>query len=86
MARRSRSDASGSVPGRRRAFVRSEPDDRALGGCVRTAEVTALTAVGLYKIVVGQLDRTNIGGPIQIAVAAGEQARQGFRAWRSSPR
>ena len=47
-------------------------------GTVRTAEVTELTAVGLYKIAVGQLDRRNIGGPIQIAVTAGEQARQGL--------
>ena len=56
-------------------FLRAETDR---GLLVRTAEVTELTAVGLYKIVVGQLDRKNIGGPIQIAVTAGEQARQGL--------
>ena len=59
-------------------FVRSNPITAVWEGVTRTAEVTELTAVGLYKIVVGQLDRSNIGGPIQIAVAAGEQARQGL--------
>ena len=59
-------------------FVRSNPARAAREGLDRTVEVTALTAVGLYKIVVGQLDRKNIGGPIQIAVTAGEQARQGL--------
>jgi regulator of sigma E protease len=59
-------------------FVRSNPLQAAREGLERTVEVTALTAIGLYKIVVGQLDRKNIGGPIQIAVTAGEQARQGL--------
>jgi len=68
----------GVSPGMSATFVRSNPLVAVKDGVVRTAEVTALTAVGLYKIVVGQLDRSNIGGPIQIAVAAGEQARQGL--------
>jgi regulator of sigma E protease len=59
-------------------FVRSNPLVASWEGLVRTGEVTVLTALGLYKIVVGQLDRKNIGGPIQIAVTAGEQARQGL--------
>lgn len=59
-------------------FVRSNPLQATREGLERTVEVTALTAIGLYKIVVGQLDRKNIGGPIQIAVTAGEQARQGL--------
>ncbi|MBI2527668.1 MAG: RIP metalloprotease RseP [Candidatus Rokubacteria bacterium] len=58
--------------------LRSNPLVAVWEGVSRTAEVTALTAVGLYKIVLGQIDRSNIGGPIQIAVAAGEQARQGL--------
>jgi len=68
----------GISPGMAATFVRSNPVVALWEGVARTAEVTALTAVGLYKIVVGQLDRSNIGGPIQIAVAAGEQARQGL--------
>ena len=68
----------GISPAAATAFVRSNPVMALWEGAVRTAEVTELTAVGLYKIVVGQLDRKNIGGPIQIAVTAGEQARQGL--------
>jgi regulator of sigma E protease len=68
----------GISPAAATAFVRSNPITALWEGAVRTAEVTELTAVGLYKIVVGQLDRKNIGGPIQIAVTAGEQARQGL--------
>lgn len=59
-------------------YIRSNPIQAVTEGFERTAEVTALTAIGLYKIVIGQLDRKNIGGPIQIAVTAGEQARQGL--------
>jgi regulator of sigma E protease len=58
--------------------VRSNPVAAVRDGVERTAEITMLTAVGLWKIVVGQLDRSNIGGPIQIAQAAGEQARHGL--------
>ena len=60
------------------SYVRSNPLAAVRDGVEKTAEVTALTAVGLWKIVVGQLDRSNIGGPIQIAQAAGEQARHGL--------
>ncbi|HXJ79866.1 MAG TPA: RIP metalloprotease RseP [Candidatus Methylomirabilis sp.] len=59
-------------------YVRSSPTVAIWDGVARTAEVTELTAIGLYKIVRGQLERSNIGGPIQIAVTAGEQARQGL--------
>jgi regulator of sigma E protease len=59
-------------------YVRSNPIRAIWDGVARTAEVTELTAIGLYKIVRGQLERSNIGGPIQIAVTAGEQARQGL--------
>jgi regulator of sigma E protease len=68
----------GIGPAAATAFVRSNPAVALWEGAARTAEVTELTAVGLYKIAVGQLDRRNIGGPIQIAVTAGEQARQGL--------
>ncbi len=68
----------GISPAAPTSFVRSNPIAALWEGTARTAEVTELTAVGLYKIVVGQLDRKNIGGPIQIAVTAGEQARQGL--------
>jgi len=59
-------------------FVRSNPITSIWDGLVWSVDVTVKTAIGLYKIVVGQLDRSNIGGPIQIAKTAGEQARQGI--------
>jgi regulator of sigma E protease len=59
-------------------YVRMNPLVALWEGTEKTAEITALTAVGLWKIVVGQLERSNIGGPIQIAQAAGEQARHGL--------
>jgi regulator of sigma E protease len=46
-------------------------------GLRRTTETTVVIARALHKLVVGKFDRSSIGGPIQIAVAAGEQARQG---------
>jgi regulator of sigma E protease len=68
----------GISPAAPTTYVRSTPVTAIWDGVARTAEVTALTAVGLYKIARGQLARSNIGGPIQIAVTAGEQARQGL--------
>ncbi|MBI1962613.1 MAG: RIP metalloprotease RseP [Candidatus Rokubacteria bacterium] len=46
-------------------------------GGVRTWDMTALTAKGLWKIVSRQIDSSNIGGPIQIAAEAGRQAKEG---------
>lgn len=60
------------------AFVRSNPLVAIGEGVVRTVEMTSLTAVGLWKLITGQLPVSTIGGPIQIAVSAGEQARQGI--------
>ena len=47
-------------------------------GAVKTWEMTAITVKGLWKIVIGVLDRSNIGGPIQIAAEAGRQWREGL--------
>ena len=68
----------GIRPGGAVAMVRSNPVSAVGEGLAWSGDVTAKTAIGLYKIVVGQLDRSNIGGPIQIAKTAGEQARQGI--------
>lgn len=46
-------------------------------GLVKTWDMTALTAKGLWKIVSRQIDSSNIGGPIQIASEAGRQAKEG---------
>jgi regulator of sigma E protease len=68
----------GISPAPAASYVRLNPLVALWEGAEKTAEVTALTAIGLWKIIVGQLDRSNIGGPIQIAQAAGEQARHGL--------
>ncbi len=68
----------GIRPGGVATMVRSNPISAAWEGLAWSSDVTLKTAIGLYKIVVGQLDRSNIGGPIQIAKTAGEQARQGI--------
>lgn len=68
----------GIRPGGGATMVRSNPVSALGEGLAWSGDVTVKTAVGLYKIVVGQLDRSNIGGPIQIAKTAGEQARQGI--------
>jgi regulator of sigma E protease len=59
------------------SYVRTNPVAAVGQGFLRTWEMTALTAVGLWKLVTGQLPASTIGGPIQIAVVAGEQAKQG---------
>jgi len=68
----------GISPSPRGTYVRSNPAVAIWEGATWTAWVTRQTGVGLYKIVVGQISSSNIGGPIQIAQAAGEQARQGL--------
>ncbi len=70
--------SSGSARAAATMFVRSNPFSAMWEGLAWSTDVTVKTAIGLYKIVVGQLDRSNIGGPIQIAKTAGEQARQGI--------
>lgn len=60
------------------SYVRSHPIVAVGEGVARALEVTSLTAIGLWKLVSGQLPLSTIGGPIQIAVTAGEQARQGL--------
>jgi regulator of sigma E protease len=47
-------------------------------GFAKTWDMTVLTVKGLWKVLVGTIDRSNIGGPIQIAAEAGRQAREGI--------
>ena len=47
-------------------------------GLTWTQEMTVVTAKGFWKLVVGAIDRSNIGGPIQIASMAGQQAKEGL--------
>jgi len=64
-------------------FVRSDPLTAIREGVLKTWEWTRLTVKGMYKLITCS-SPLNIGGPIQIAAAAGEQARQGCRISRSS--
>jgi len=60
------------------AFEPYNPVSAVWYGVVRTWEMTALTVKGLWKILVGAIDRSNIGGPLQIATEAGRQAKEGL--------
>lgn len=50
-------------------------------GVRRTADVTVLTVVSLWKLLTGALALSHIGGPLQIGMAAGQQAQQGVVAY-----
>ena len=47
-------------------------------GFVKTWDMTELVVKGFWKLVLGTIDRSNIGGPIQIAAEAGRQAKEGL--------
>ena len=52
-------------------FVRSNPLVAVKDGVLKTWEWTYMTVKGMFKLVTAQLAPSNIGGPIQIAVATG---------------
>jgi regulator of sigma E protease len=54
-----------------------DPVNAVKHGVAWTSSMTALTVKGIWKLIVGSLDRSNIGGPIQIAAEAGRQAKEG---------
>jgi regulator of sigma E protease len=58
-------------------YLRSGPLQAVRQGLVRTWDVTALTALSIWKLVTGAIPASNIGGPLQISMAAGQQAQQG---------
>jgi len=60
------------------SFVAYDPIRAVYHGAVWTMDMTVVTVKGFWKLVVGTIDRSNIGGPIQIASMAGQQAREGF--------
>src|SRR6185503_3566423 len=68
----------GIRPGGTTLMVRSNPLTATWEGVVWAGDVTAKTAIGLYKWASRQIPSNSIGGPIQIAAMAGEQARQGI--------
>ncbi len=61
-----------------RSIIRSNTPLLALyDGLRATWGLTELTAVGLYKMIVGDISSKNIGGPLTIANISGEAASQG---------
>jgi regulator of sigma E protease len=44
----------------------------------RTWDVTLLTLVSFWKLLTGIIPASNIGGPVQIGMAAGQAAQEGF--------
>lgn len=60
------------------SFVAYDPIRAIWHGSVWTKDMTVITVKGFWKLIVGTIDRSNIGGPIQIASMAGQQAREGF--------
>ena len=59
-------------------FVAYNPVLALWHGVTWTKDMTVITIKGFWKLVVGTIDRSNIGGPIQIASMAGQQAKEGF--------
>jgi regulator of sigma E protease len=59
-------------------FLRSDPLTALVKGVTRTWDVTVLTAVSIWKLVTGTIPASNIGGPLQISMVAGQQAQQGL--------
>jgi regulator of sigma E protease len=66
------------ISGPGRSVIRSSnPAMAVYHGLEATWGWTELTAVGIYKMVVGEISRSNIGGPLTIASISGEAASQG---------
>jgi regulator of sigma E protease len=60
------------------SFKRSDPGTAVVRGIVKTWDVSALTVVSIWKLVTGTIPASNIGGPLQISMVAGQQAQQGL--------
>lgn len=66
------------ISGPGRSIIRSSnPLTAAWDGLKATWGWTELTAVGLYKMIAGEISSKNIGGPLTIANMSGEAAAQG---------
>jgi regulator of sigma E protease len=60
------------------SFKRSDPLTALARGVTRTWDVTVITVVSIWKLVTGTIPASNIGGPLQISMVAGQQAQQGL--------
>jgi regulator of sigma E protease len=58
-------------------FKRSNPVSAVTSGLARTWDVSVITVVSIWKLLTGTIPASNIGGPLQISMVAGQQAQQG---------
>ena len=68
----------GIVPAQEFVVERSNPFQALYLGVLRTYEVSALTVVSIFRLILGKIPAKTIGGPILVAQLAGEQARMGM--------
>jgi regulator of sigma E protease len=59
-------------------FERTDPLSAIGRGVQRTWDVSVLTLVSFWKLLTGIIPASNIGGPLQIGMAAGQAAQEGF--------
>jgi regulator of sigma E protease len=59
-------------------YLRLNPAAAVWRGIQRTADVTVLTLVSFWKLLTGIIPASNIGGPLQIGMAAGQAAQEGI--------
>jgi regulator of sigma E protease len=71
----------GIAPAASRTYLRYDPLSAIGQGIRRTWEVVALTVVTFWKLLTGTISTSNLGGPLQIGVVAGQQAQQGLLAY-----
>jgi len=60
------------------SYKRYGPATAVLRGVSHTWDVTALTAISMWKLVTGKIPASNLGGPIQIGIVVGQAAQQGL--------
>ena len=60
------------------SYKRYGPATAVLRGVVHTWDVTAITAISMWKLVTGKIPASNLGGPIQIGIVVGQAAQQGL--------
>lgn len=67
----------GIARGSTQTYLRSDPVTALAKGMARTWDVTVLTVVSIWKLATGAIPASNLGGPLQISMVAGQQAQQG---------
>ncbi len=60
-------------------YVRTwNPVSAVMDGWTQTIQLTSLTVKAFWRLVTGRISPASLGGPIQIAVAAGQSAKVGM--------